>query len=363
MPLYDGDGVMITVLGATGFTGRLVVEELRRRRLPVRLAGRNADKLEALVEDLGERVPTMVADVTRPETLPPALEGARVLINCVGPFTDLGEPVVAAAVRQGVHYLDTTGEQAFIKLVFDRYGDQARRREVVVAPGAAFEYALADAAAEVAGRELEPCEEVSIVYAISGFGASRGTKKSVLRVMSGEGYLYREGRLVRARLGAVRRSVHMPGGQKLVALSFPGGEVIHVPQHVETRSVIPMMAFSSGRALLLPLGLSLLRAAMIAPLREWIFRRIEAGPVGPSPEARATTRFTLLVEARRGEDRRAVIAEGCDPYGLTAVVIVALAAHLLEEGPRELGALSPAMVAGPEAIIDSTGAAGVRWLR
>ncbi len=354
---------MITVLGATGFTGRLVVEELRRRQLPVRLAGRNVDKLEAVVEALGERVPTVVVDVTRPETLPLALEGSRVLINCVGPFTDLSEPVVAEAIRQGVHYLDTTGEQAFIKLIFDRYSDQAKRRGVVVSPGAAFEYALADAAAEVAGRELEPCEEVIIVYALSGFGASRGTKKSVLRVVASEGYLYREGRLVRARLGAERRSVRMPSGRKLVALSFPGGEVIHVPRHVQARSVIPMMAFSSGRALLLPLGLPLLRAAMVTPLREWIFRRIEVGPVGPSPEARAATRFTLLVEARRGEDRRAVIAEGCDPYGLTAVVIVALAAHLLEEGPREVGALSPAMVAGPEAIVTSTGEAGVRWLR
>jgi short subunit dehydrogenase-like uncharacterized protein len=354
--------MVITVLAATGFTGRLIAHELQRQRLPMRLAARSPSKLGAMVEELGEQIPTIIADVSRPETLPPVFEGTRVLINCAGPFTDLGEPVVAEAVRQGVHYLDTTGEQAFIKLVFDKYGDAAKRREIVLAPATAFEYALGDAAAALASRDLEPCEEVAIIYAVSGFGASRGTKKSVLRAISSPGYLYQNGRLVPAGAGAERRSVHLPHGRKAQAVSFPGGEVIQVPRHVQTQAVIPMMVLGAGTATLLSLGLPLLRALMATPIKKAIFRRIEAGSIGPTLAERQATRFTLLCEARRGEDRRAVIAEGRDPYGLTAVVAVALAARLWQGSPGERGAISPAMIAGPDAIVESTRAADVTWL-
>ncbi|MBI3949074.1 MAG: saccharopine dehydrogenase NADP-binding domain-containing protein [Acidobacteria bacterium] len=353
---------MITILAATGYTGQLIARELQRQQLPVRLAARSAAKLKALVNDLGEQVPTLAADASRPETLPPVFEGTRVLINCAGPFIDLGEPVVAEAVRQGVHYLDTTGEQAFIKLVFDQYGEEAKRRGIVLAPATAFEYAMSDAAAEIAAKELEPCEEIAILYATPGFSASQGTKKSMLRVLSSEGYLYRDGRLVLAQPGAERRPVYLPNGKKVLAVSFPGGEVIQVPKHVQTRAVIPMMAFDTGTAALLRLGLPLLRAVMATPARHLIFRGIEAGSIGPTEAERAASRFTLLCEARRGEDRRAVIAEGADPYGLTAVLAAGIAARLLKEEPREFGAVSPAMIAGPDAILEMSRAAGVSWL-
>lgn len=353
---------MITVLGATGFTGRLIARELQRQRLPMRLAGRSATKLKALIEELGQDIPTLVADISRPETVPPVFEGTRVLINCVGPFMDLGQPVVAEAVRQGVHYLDTTGEQAFIKLVFDRYGREAERRGIVLAPATAFEYALSDAAADLAARDLEPCEEVSILYVLSGFGASQGTKKSLLRVLAEVGYLYRDGRLVQAKPGAERRPVYLPRGQKVLAVSFPGGEVIMVPRHVQTRAVTPMIALGRGTTSLLRLGLPLLRAVMATPLNRVLWRSIDLGPTGPTLAERAASRFTLLVEARRGEDRRAVISKGTDPYGLTAVVAVAVAARLWTGEPQQVGAVSPAMVAGADVIINSTRAAGVTWL-
>ena len=53
--------------------------------------------------------------VTRPRVLPtphhtPARSSTRVLLSTVGPFRLHGEPVVAAAVAAGAHYLDVCGE-------------------------------------------------------------------------------------------------------------------------------------------------------------------------------------------------------------------------------------------------------------
>jgi short subunit dehydrogenase-like uncharacterized protein len=354
--------MMITVLAATGFTGRLIAQELQRQKLPTRLAARSAEKLRALVQALGSDVPTIVADVTNPASLPPVFEETRVVINCAGPFTDLGEPVVAEAVRRGVHYLDTTGEQPFIKLVFDRYGQEAKRKGLVLAPATAFEYALSDAAAALAAKDIQPCDEITVTYALSGFGTSRGTKKSILKALTHTGYLYRDDRLVAASPGAERRTVKLPSGKTVTAVSFPGGEVIQVPAHVQTRAVTPLMAMNPKTVRRLGFGLPLLRVVMASPMRHLVLRQIEGGSFGPTPEERAANRFTLVCEARRDQDRRAVIVEGRDGYGLTAVVAVAVAAYLLKGEPRATGAVAPSMIAGPELIVEATRAAGVSWL-
>ena len=66
------------------------------------------------------------------------------MINCAGPFNRSGEPVVAAAVQTGSHYVDSTGEQNFMKMVFDRYGEEAERRGVGLVPALGFDYAPGD---------------------------------------------------------------------------------------------------------------------------------------------------------------------------------------------------------------------------
>ena len=118
---------VIVLYGATGYTGRLVTQELVDAGAEFVLGGRNAEKLASLSRDLGQGAPTRAASVDDPESLRALLDGVDVLINCAGPFTLAGEPVVRAAVDAGVHYVDSTGEQPFIRMVFERYGAEAER--------------------------------------------------------------------------------------------------------------------------------------------------------------------------------------------------------------------------------------------
>jgi hypothetical protein len=99
----------IALYGATGFTGRLVARELRRRGADILVAGRGRDKLEALSADLGG-VPIAVASVDDPGALRSLLGPCAAVVACAGPFPLHGEPVLAAAADTGTHYLDTTGE-------------------------------------------------------------------------------------------------------------------------------------------------------------------------------------------------------------------------------------------------------------
>jgi hypothetical protein len=122
----------ILVFGAGGYSGRMVVEELVKLGRPLALGGRSEDHLETVRDELGlpDTTPIRTGDALDPATLPGLFEGdIGVVINCVGPYLKFGEPVVAAAIEAGVHYLDLSGEPPFIARIIEEYDEVARDRQ------------------------------------------------------------------------------------------------------------------------------------------------------------------------------------------------------------------------------------------
>ena len=103
----------LIVIGATGFTGRLVAHEAARTPTPVILAARDPGRLAEVAEEAGIAT-TQRVDVTEPSSLVRLIRPGDAVINTAGPFTELGEPVVEACIAAGAHYMDTTGEQPFM---------------------------------------------------------------------------------------------------------------------------------------------------------------------------------------------------------------------------------------------------------
>src|SRR4051812_43625221 len=115
---------MIAVYGATGYTGRLVAQELARRGLEARLCGRDPAKLKAVARSLPDAGPEVrCAAIDDPRALRKAFAGASVVLSCAGPFTWYGAPVIEAAVDAGASYCDTTGEQPYMRRVFATFAD------------------------------------------------------------------------------------------------------------------------------------------------------------------------------------------------------------------------------------------------
>src|SRR5262249_42060695 len=115
----------VTVFGAYGHTGRFVVAELLRRGWTPILAGRDVAKLRA-AGAAHHGLEVRVASVDDAASIDCAIAGARAVINCAGPFMDTATPIIEAALRARVHYLDVTAEQQAALAVFDLFGDRAR---------------------------------------------------------------------------------------------------------------------------------------------------------------------------------------------------------------------------------------------
>ena len=133
------DRLDLIVLGATGFTGRLVARRLAALQFRAQdadkpfptwgVAGRNRSRLQDVVDSLGPlgRKPTVLddTDVRDLESLTRVAVRCRVLLNLVGPYTSSAEQVIAACVDNRTHYADLSGELPLLRRVIDRFHDRA----------------------------------------------------------------------------------------------------------------------------------------------------------------------------------------------------------------------------------------------
>jgi len=357
----------IAVYGATGYTGRLVARELQRRGLDFMLCGRDASKLRALAGELADP-DVRAAGVNDRDALRHAFGDCAVVINCAGPFTLHGEPVVRAAVETGTHYVDTTGEQAFMKLVTDRYDEPARAAEVAVVPAMGFDYVPGDLLCRLVAREHEPVEELRLAYAVSAFGASRGTVRSTLEIAKGGDVVWENGAWQPAGPGPMRSSVVFPepfGRQ--VAAKYPCGEIVTVPRHTRVRTIVARVAVSTMApvgplASLLPPLMAGIGVALRTPVRSALHAAMMALPEGPEEDARRAARFLVVAEAIGADGRsgRGAVT-GSDVYGLTAVTSVHGASLLADSGYDRSGVLSPASAFDPVAFLNDLSDQGLAW--
>ncbi len=123
----------LVVHGATGFTGRLVVEYLLRRYpagsgLRWAMGGRNADKLAAVRDELRAPAdtPQVVTDTGNPASLQALMEQTRLVLTTVGPYQLYGKELVAACASAGVDYVDLCGEPAWMRQMIDAHEAAAR---------------------------------------------------------------------------------------------------------------------------------------------------------------------------------------------------------------------------------------------
>jgi short subunit dehydrogenase-like uncharacterized protein len=314
----------LAVLGATGYTGRLVVAEAQARGLSLRLVGRDEGRLRALAGD-GDEV--RVADARDVEALTRAFDGSLAVVSLAGPFLEVGDAPVRAAVAAGSHYLDTTGEQAFAHGVYADHGEAAERAGVALLTMFGFDYVPGDLAARLACEGRDEVDRVHVCYAVAGGGTSRGTKRSIAAIMRNPLRSWTDGRLTPTRFGATVRTFRFPWGDR-TGVEWGGGEPLTVPRHTRVREVrayvrAPRLAAPAGRI-----------GRLAAPV---LAAAARLAPEGPA-EARRTARFTVLADA---DGTRAALA-GVDPYSSTASIVLAGVEAIAAGELRGVGARAPA---------------------
>ena len=123
----------LVVLGATGFTGRLVVEYLLQHypnggALRWAMGGRSADKLAAVRDEIGAPAdtPLVLTDSADRASVDALMAQTRLVLTTVGPYQLYGSELVAACAASGVDYVDLCGEPAWMRQMIDAHEAQAK---------------------------------------------------------------------------------------------------------------------------------------------------------------------------------------------------------------------------------------------
>ena len=104
------------------------------------------------------------------------LKDIGLVLHCAGPFSATCAPMLEACLASGAHYLDITGEID----VFAHCHAQdarARKRGIVVMPGAGFDVVPTDCLAALLKRELPTATSLVLAFEAGG-GPSPGTAKT-----------------------------------------------------------------------------------------------------------------------------------------------------------------------------------------
>ncbi len=346
----------LMIYGATGYTGTLVAEQaaaMASDASPPTLAGRDAARTEALATRLD--MPWTAFDLADAATLRRHLEGVAVVLNCAGPFSWTADPLVAACLTTGTHYVDITGEIA----VFERIAARdaaARQAGTVLLPGAGFDVVPSDCLAAHLKRRQPGMQRLRL--SIAGLSqASRGTARTALEAL-GQGPMARRGGRV-AELETPLRGRTDFGEGPVGTVSVSWGDVATAWHSTGTPDIDVLFEASPPLRAVSRVPRPLRSALRLPPVQRLLSRLVDRMEHGPSAEYRLRSRCRLLAEGWDADGARvASLMETPEPYALTARTAVAIARRVAAGDVRP-GYHTPATAFGPDLALEFDGVR--RW--
>ncbi|MFS8204118.1 saccharopine dehydrogenase family protein [Streptomyces sp. CWNU-52B] len=306
-------GHSVTVYGAYGHTGRFVVAELLARGFVPVLSGRDAGKLRASAA-AGTGLDVRPASVDDPAALDRALAGAAAVINCAGPFATTAAPVIEAALRAGVPYVDVAAEIEANLDTAAHFTDRARAAGIAVVPAMAFYGGLGDLLVTAAMGDWTAADEAHVAYGLDSWHPTPGTLAAGRASQSrrdGHRVRYRKGRLEYHRDEPTTLDWPFPDplGTRAVVGEFTMADVVTVPSHLSVPEVRTYMTVEAAGDLAAP----------------------DSSPPAAVDE-RGRSAQTFLVEAvvRAGGAERRATAAGQDIYAVTAPLAVEAVQRVLD---------------------------------
>ena len=121
------------IYGATGFTGKLVVEYAinqyeNNNEISWAIAGRNNEKLEHVQEkyNLPSDIGKIVVDSNDQNSIDEMVSQTKCVLTTVGPYQLYGEKIIKTCISTGTDYVDLCGEPGFMHKIISECSAEAK---------------------------------------------------------------------------------------------------------------------------------------------------------------------------------------------------------------------------------------------
>jgi Family of unknown function (DUF5938)/Saccharopine dehydrogenase NADP binding domain len=349
----------VVVYGASGYTGKLTAWKLAERGIPFIAAGRNAERLRMemeLVPELRGADYECVAVSHDRKALASLFAGKKVVINIVGPFMQLGLPVVEACLDAGCHYFDTTGEMDWLQMLRQEFGAKFKAKGLALCPANSYMFAEGNIAAEIA-LETPGIDSLDIVY-LGDSPVSEASTASFLRMCTNPQYRLANRELVMWPYAA-NYQVTVPGETNVFnALPWSGGgEPLWYQHDPRVRNCSVLVSFRNQQLFAGVFGLlqkfeaecrQLPHAEREATTNAWGANITKAEPPREDP---LVNRCILACHGRGSTASVEVILRGNSPYAQTGVLGAEAARRVLRGQLLNTGFVSPVQAFGARQLL------------
>lgn len=399
----------VVIWGATGFTGRLVMEYMYKTYgvdgdVRWAAAARNADKLATvkreLLEDDAGKVPDIIADSNDVQSLRELVAATRSVCTTVGPYARYGSSLVEACAAQGTHYCDLTGEVQWMHRMIGQHQSGAEQSGARVVFTCGFDSIPSDLGVFYVQSQMQARHGVyapRVKYRVvkSDGGVSGGTIDSMMNMMDeaqddpgildiiADPYALNPPNMPRGDDGPDQTSVEydqdfrqwtapfvMAGINTRVVrrshalLGYPWGKNFRYDEAMlmgdGPRGFARASMVSGGTGLMM-------RAAGFTPTRNLLGRLAPSPGEGPSRETMQKGSFVIELFAAHPEDPEknltALVTGDRDPgYGATSKMLAESAVCLAKDNlDTPTGLLTPAVAMGQPLIDRLSNSAGMTF--
>lgn len=361
----------IIVIGATGYTGKILCRYLHQQGAQSwGVAGRSAEKLKSL-ETLYS-VPSYVIDISDSASLDSVCKDAVCVISCAGPFSRVGMPVVEACVRSGTHYIDSTGEFPFVRVVAERFHEEAIRQNLLLVPCCGFDSVPSDIGnflVHELASEQDPVVEVKAFVKLTSAGMSLGTVSSIGALKSS----------MKAE-DLSMTSLVQPGGVQPIAVPLRKGAWYDAEEKKWSgpfmmASINSRVAYRSNAlrhstasyveategsftevSTLTATSYAMFFSMLIPPVRNHLLKKLSEKGEGPGDHEKGDCRYTMTFvgKTRAGKKLEVVMDDKREMYDVTGIFLAECAQCLCESvAAKEVksGVLTPSVAFGM-ALVD-----------
>jgi short subunit dehydrogenase-like uncharacterized protein len=332
--------------GAYGYTGNLIAHEAKLRGHSPVLAGRSAERLIPLAEELN--LDYKLLDLENRDRLENSLRDVDLVFHSAGPYVDTSTPMVNACLKTATSYIDITGEVPVFEQNFS-YDKEAKDKGIAIISGVGFDVVPTDCLSKYVSDKITTPTSLDLgITAMSN--PSPGTLKTMLTHFNLGQLARRNGKLVRLEEPNIRKIQFSDKERTVRPVTW--GDLSTAYRTTGIPNITTYFPLPKKFPNLLEfLGVSPKDMLENEESKKKVNRWIEKNIHGPDEEKRNSYRCYMWASVINDNGMKAEAwLETMESYRFTAVAGVRCVEKILEIKPK--GALTPALAFGADFVLE-----------
>jgi len=339
------------IYGSTGYTGRLLVEQAKRKGMRPILAGRNEQRLKELAQK--HQLPYRAFSLEDPEEAKAFLKDLYLVFNTATPFEYTQQALTKVCLDLGIHYLDISGDVDDLKRL-ESLHQKAKEQDIMLMPGVGFAIAPTDLLAQHLHQRMPDAVELSLATAVAG-GVSKGSFATFLKRLTKAGYIRKDRKLLDIIPKGQVRLIDLGRGKEWVTLDIQRGDLLTawystaIP-NIRCYYALPgMMSWLVQRPKLTKWLLSTF-------WMRWLVKKmLKSMPFGPDAQERAKGHSWLWGEVKDVAGNTLISRfQIPEAYNATAHIAIKAVEQVLQ-AQLQVGFATPAQTWGNEWLLEEEG--------